>query len=425
MKKSDKKEWVVIGGGIAGITAAEILTRNGHEVTLIEKENELASDTSAVFHEWMHFGSLYTLFPGLNKTLRFVLGGLDDLLEYYSDFERMNLIKSERGIKIEKDGWFSDQKILFRFRLKKRRLVLPWIIGVARSISIINKIKQHDWLRRRAGETKIKFSEYLYKLPKTFFEVITDKNDFHEVETADHLMNSRQIIEDLLSVAEKNGLEIENNTELRKIEETNDGYLLSVKKNGALEKMACANLVLANSKNITEFVNADFSNTYAPIVVAKNIQEEKRSFVNLDYFPSTCINSIYKGDGVAMLGGISFKTREECQPYIEYIVNENKKINPQLEPIDSYIGVKTEFIFKGEDRSYIYNIINHENSGVWTLVPGKFSLAFSMAVEFYRKVSMRNPHKRDKISENKKQIPKNSNVRISPHKYQNIINKKG
>ncbi len=124
MNNSTKKEWIVVGGGIAGIAAAEILTRNGHEVTLIEKEKELASDTSAVFHEWMHFGSLYTLFPGLNKTLRFVLGGLDDLLEYYSDFDGMNLVKSENGIKIKEEGWFSDKKIIFRFKLKKRSFFL-------------------------------------------------------------------------------------------------------------------------------------------------------------------------------------------------------------------------------------------------------------------------------------------------------------
>ena len=75
-----KIEWLIVGAGIAGITAAEILTRNGHQVLLLEKEEELASDTSALFHEWMHFGSLYTFFSGLSKTLRYVLGGFDGLL---------------------------------------------------------------------------------------------------------------------------------------------------------------------------------------------------------------------------------------------------------------------------------------------------------------------------------------------------------
>ena len=36
-------DWIVIGGGISGITTAEILTREGHSVLLLEKNNSLAS----------------------------------------------------------------------------------------------------------------------------------------------------------------------------------------------------------------------------------------------------------------------------------------------------------------------------------------------------------------------------------------------
>ena len=171
-------DWVIVGGGIAGIAASEILTRNGHKVVLIEKEEELASETSAVFHEWLHFGSLYTLFPGLNKTLRYVLGGVDDLIEFYSGFQGMNLKKSPKGVILEKDGWFSDKKVTFRYRLKYRRLVLPWIVGIARSSLLIKKIKEHDWLRRKAGETKIKFLDYFLKIPSLFMEIIRNKGDF-------------------------------------------------------------------------------------------------------------------------------------------------------------------------------------------------------------------------------------------------------
>ncbi len=413
-------EWVIVGGGIAGITAAEILTRNGHQVVLIEKKEELAGETSAVFHEWMHFGSLYTLFPGLNRTLRYVLGGVDDLIEYYSCFQNMNFVKSGKGIITNKEGWFSNKKITFRFKLKNRRLVLPWIIGVSRSSLLIKNIKEHDWLRRKAGETSIKITDYIFKIPKIFLEVITKKSDFYELETADHLMNSRVILNDLLSSAIHNGLVIKNNTELKAIQKLDDGYSINITENGLNKELKCNNLALASSKDIVNFIKANFSDSYAPIVVARNIEEEKRSFVNLDYFPSTCINSIYKGDGISMLGGISFKTAEECKPYIEYIIEESKKINPNLEPIDSYIGIKTELLFKDQDRSYIYSIIQDKDTGIWTLVPGKFSLAFSMAVEFYRKVAKKNP------SKNLKQIDdvnsfSESKINISDHKYKQIL----
>ena len=47
-------DWIVIGGGISGISTAEILTREGHSVLLLEKNDSLASETSKVFHEWLH-----------------------------------------------------------------------------------------------------------------------------------------------------------------------------------------------------------------------------------------------------------------------------------------------------------------------------------------------------------------------------------
>ncbi len=44
-----KYEWAVIGSGIAGIVAAEILTREGHSTVLIEKNEKLASETTQRF----------------------------------------------------------------------------------------------------------------------------------------------------------------------------------------------------------------------------------------------------------------------------------------------------------------------------------------------------------------------------------------
>ena len=34
-------DWIVVGGGIAGISLSEILTREGHSVALIEKKINL------------------------------------------------------------------------------------------------------------------------------------------------------------------------------------------------------------------------------------------------------------------------------------------------------------------------------------------------------------------------------------------------
>ena len=136
-------EWAVIGGGIAGIAVSEILCREGHSTVLIEKEDKLASVTTREFHDWIHTGALYTLVPDKLMTLRFILGAIDDLIEYYSSFDRMNLIPTASGLGIEdqkNNGWFSPNYIHFKYRIKGRKITFPWLIGVARSIYINEKL---------------------------------------------------------------------------------------------------------------------------------------------------------------------------------------------------------------------------------------------------------------------------------------------
>ena len=62
------------------------------------------------------------------------------------------------------------------------------------------------------------------------------------------------------------------------------------------------------------------------------------------------------------------------------IISENNK----------YIGIKKELVSKGQDRNYLYHI-NQNSDRVWSIVLGKFTLAFSMAPEFYRRVFNKNP----------------------------------
>ena len=54
-------DWIIIGGGIAGISIAEYISRTNKNILLIEKNSKLCAETTAEFHEWTHAGSLYTL----------------------------------------------------------------------------------------------------------------------------------------------------------------------------------------------------------------------------------------------------------------------------------------------------------------------------------------------------------------------------
>ena len=229
-QKVEEYEWAIIGGGVAGIFISEILTREGHSVVLIDKNEKLASETTRDFHEWIHMGSLYTLIPDNLMTLKFLLGAIDDILEFYSSFERMNLIPTENGMLInDKNGsWFNRNFIHFKFRIGKRKLTFPWIFGIARAIFLINKIKQHDWLRKRGGlldPFKLKYFEIF----KIVLHLFRSKNRFYDLETPDFTTNSRNLLNDILQAAQNSNLKISLNNEFIKFENQGDRIIVNCK----------------------------------------------------------------------------------------------------------------------------------------------------------------------------------------------------
>ena len=394
-------DWIIVGGGIAGISLSEILTREGHSVALIEKKNKLASVTTREFHEWFHTGSLYTLLKDDMKTLKYVLGSLDDLLEFYSSFPKMNLKPTEQGLKITDDdkGWFSPNYINFKYRLKNRKLILPWLYAIARSIALIDGIRKHDWLRRRAGILESVTAKYYLPIIKNLIKILMDNGKFCHVETTDFTTNSRNLLKDMIAAAEGNGLEIFTNNELLKIENSNDNVIANC-SNGNFQ---AKNMAVCLGGEIEKFSDLKINKSYAPIGVVKNINADTKSFVELDCFKKNCINIITKGKSFGLIGGISLPKRDEVKKYFDFVVEEHKKLNPDIKILEKYVSVKNEISQKKENRNYLFHINLSKNyKNVWSVIPGKFTLAFSMAPEFYRIVYKKNPRKFFNSSSNNK-----------------------
>lgn len=173
--KNNKYDWIIVGAGAAGITIAEMLSRLDFNVLIIEKNQKLADETSGLFHEWLHTGSLYTLAPDKLETTRYLLGALDDLLVYYSIFKNMNLMPLESGLKAVGLGWFNNDNILYKYKVRPLNPI--WSIIVARSLSLINEIKKHDWLRQRAGSKFEKLEINIIKILKFYPDLMADFTD--------------------------------------------------------------------------------------------------------------------------------------------------------------------------------------------------------------------------------------------------------
>ena len=385
-------DWIIVGGGIAGISLSEILTREGHSVALIEKKNKLASVTTREFHEWFHTGSLYTLLRDDMKTLKYVLGSLDDLLEFYSSFPKMNLKPTEQGLKITDDdkGWFSPNYINFKYRLKNRKLILPWLYAIARSIALIEGIRKHDWLRRRAGILESVTAKYYLPIIKNLIKILMDNKKFCHVETTDFTTNSRNLLKDMVAVAEQNGLEIFTINELLKIENSN-GNVIANCSNGNFQ---AKNMAVCLGGEVEKFSDLKINKTYAPIAVVKNINADTKSFVELDCFKKNCINIVTKGNSFGLIGGISLSKRDEVEKYFDFVLEEHKKLSPDIKILEKYVSTKNEISQEKENRNYLFHInLSKKYKNVWSVIPGKFTLAFSIAPEFYRMVYKKNPRK--------------------------------
>ena len=387
-------DWIVIGGGISGIALAEILCRGGKSVLLLEKNDKLASETSKVFHEWLHSGSLYSLTPDRLLTLKYLLGAKDDLFEYYGSFSRMNLKPLESGIQVNNPGWFNDEYIEYRY--KKHRYNLVWSLLVSRSINLVDLIGKHDWLRRRAGSdygrSKVKFSYWFNNILKQ----VVNKKDFYCKVSPDITINSRILISDILSAALNKDLKVLTNSQVVSVTEEKDSTIVKTEN----DKFQAENVVICSPDLISRISEIPIKTSYAPIAIVENIDESENSFVELDYSVKKCINLLRKGEGIGQAGGITVETQEEVEPYLSYIIAEHKKRNPSIKVLGTYVGLKKELVQKDKDRNYLYHI-NQNSDHIWSVVLGKFSLAFSLAPEFYRKIYHENPPKSvDKSIEN-------------------------
>lgn len=412
-------EWAVIGGGVAGIAVSEILSRENHSVVLIDKDSKLASVTTREFHEWIHTGALYTLIPDKLKTLKFILGAIDDLIEYYSAFDRMNLKPTNHGLKIQnnkKEQWFNSNYIHFKYRIRNRKITFPWLIGLSRSLRLIDKIHEHDWLRRRAGELEPFKRNYF----KEIFSILKDVTLFNQKfllkKTPDFTTNSRVLLRDLVSTSIQNGMNVSLNNPIKNYKKTENGYII----NGEKESFLVNKIAVCAGKGVESFSETKVKTSYAPIAVVEGLDENALSFVELDYFPKKCINMLTKGNGIGLVGGISLNKIEDCEKYLDFVIAEHKKYQPKIKVVDRYIGEKNEIIFKGEDRNYLYHIHkDKKNDNVWSIIPGKFTLAFSLAPEFYRRVYNKNPSKSYITN---KDIDQNKNL-VSNTFWEDSINK--
>jgi hypothetical protein len=199
-------------------------------------------------------------------------------------------------------------------------------------------------------------------------------------------MNSRVLLTDLLNVYEQAGNSIVVNCDVTKI--IDFGNHVEVVSNCG--KFKARHAVICCADGISRFTNANVKISYAPMFAVSGIEDETESFVELDYHTKSCINLLNKGNGYGLAGGISVGRDDQIQSYYQYCVDLHKIRNPNIRVLDMYVGLKKELVGKGQERNYLYHI-SDVSENVWSIVLGKFTLMFSLAPEFIRRVYKKNP----------------------------------
>lgn len=410
-------DYAVVGGGIAGLAIAEIFARSGRGVALIERDGQLCEEASAAQHGWFHFGSLYSIFPQ-NQFLRTMVGGVEDLLEFYAGFEGMNIEVTGQGRLAfpQRDGaWFRDEPIEYivcarndpdfdmrtfdgvRDYARKLFFLLTWEKAIKQFISRHQRFHKHNW----AGN--IAASQWIPRAGWADYsrEVITKPNhpsikldiDTHfRIKGYDRPMRAVSIIADLVRSLLGAGGEIMTGMEVEHIKKAGGGSRIYTKGGEAIQAQT---VILAAGKWLGHFLPraADVKVVASPLLVAYPAVAE-RNFVRMTPFVEKSVNHLHHqidGDAYSLIGGGYFADPEDkvavgraAAKLKEMAHNVFPRLG-EAEVLEIYLGYKTEIVAHSGERNYQY-IIRKVDENIWAVIPGKFSLAFSLAVNTFRRL---------------------------------------
>lgn len=418
---TNKYDLAVVGGGIAGLAIAEIFARSGRKVVLLERNEQICQEASASQHGWFHFGSLYSIFPQ-NQFLRTLVGGVEDLLAYYSAFPGMNIqITGNGSLKFPQSSgaWFRDEPIEYivssrnnpdfdmshfegiRDYARKTFFLLTWELAIKQFISRHQRFHRHRWggsISASEWIPKAGFGDYSRDvISKPHHPNVNLDIDTHfRIVGYDRPMRATEIIMQLTrsflgaggALITKCGVEkIQSSGAVKRIQTTCGDFVAD-------------KIIITAGRYLKEFLCDDVEAKVvaSPLIVAYPSVAD-RNFVRMTPFVKKSINHIYhelNGRQYSLIGGGYF-----ANPDSPTEINEAKQglrvmastVFPQLENArvcETYLGYKTEIVTKSNERNYQY-ILREVEDGIFAAVPGKFSLAFSLAVNTFKRLTNEAP----------------------------------
>lgn len=383
----------VFGSGIAGLSLAEILSRNGWQITVIDVAPDLGGDASRSTQNWLHTGWLYAGLPyasameGCATSLRLFRRTYSAVLPN----EVVNVEADDDGVVYapSSSGWFSPERVHYAFAV------------ATYDLSPLQKATWRGYLDcvvlrrlRRLGYP----TDSLQELPKGFIDLMahwegdpSGHQKYRVIPSTDARIDTKRVLSSLLRLlgAKTNVITGASYELVRKGDRT------AVRINGELHTPDLC--ILAAGKSIPELltqigcddVAKDFKSVCSPIVVLRRALDLPNFIRYTPNLPETINHIKYEvaGADVSTIGSYDFHPadrRPDISPFVEKVCGR-LAISPS-EVVGSYYGTKTELTGKLARR---YNhAVGAVNANTFFAIAGKFSQFPLLVNEFAAKVGL-------------------------------------
>lgn len=383
------KDFVIVGGGIAGLAIAEMLQRSGASVVLLEKNKTLCSEASAEQQGWFHTGALYTALPN-NFFCRTMVGNLDDLVDYYSGFPNMNLRVDKHIYTTNRDGWFSNRTNFYVYTSTEGvswKWKLPWAVALYRAKRRMSWFETLDASRSLSHQLGFGAKPLQYVVHRSNLGVNLDHVAF-ALKSRDRAMNTRLIAEDLLRSFLASGGLVQTQAKVMGLEK--GSVLAKVSTDEAPVRIPARHTILATGKDTTAF-ETNTKVFISPLLVVYPALTDL-NFVRMSPHMEETINHLcHRNNGLeySLIGNAVYHDAQQGTGAVLERVRANmlgmaKRVFGDFDAksTDLFFGYKTEVSSSSFIRNYLYHILDR---GEYTLaLPGKFSLCFSLAVNVCR-----------------------------------------
>lgn len=389
MKTNDKRsDFLVLGGGIAGLAIAELLQRSGASVVLLEKNETLCSEASSEQQGWFHTGALYAPLRR-NIFCRNLLGNLDDLIDYYSAFPNMNLRVDKQIHTANREGWFSNRTNFYMYAHRQAvdwQWKLPWSIALHRAKRRMSRFEMLDPSKNlgyQMGVGSKPVKSIVHGPPAG----VNFPNVAFTVNSRDRAMNTRLIAADLLKSYLSCGGIVKTNV-VAKLLERNQAIAINSAEEA--NTFHARHIILATGKS-SHLFSDDIRVLARPLLVVSPALTDI-NFVSMSRHVEQTMSHIYhryEGIDYSVIGNACYQDARKATPELmrrdtSRLFGLSRKVFPKLEqaPAAVFYGYKTQLTGSSAIRNCLYHIQDYEN---YTLaLPGKFSLCFSLAVNVCR-----------------------------------------